>query len=188
MILVLDNYDSFVHNLARYVKLCGYNAIVIRNDEINIKQIEKLKAEKIILSPGPCTPDTAGITLELVEHFYTNTPILGVCLGHQAIAQVFGSKITKAKCPMHGMSSWISHENTGILANLPNPLQVGRYHSLIVDQISPDSQLVTTAISTEGEIMALQHNQYPVYGVQFHPESILTAEGITIIRNFLSLI
>ncbi len=186
MILVLDNYDSFVHNLARYVELCGFHTTVIRNDQISIKQIENINPEKIILSPGPGTPDTAGISLELVKHFYTKIPIFGVCLGHQTIAKVFGANITAAKYPMHGMSSWISHQNTGVLAGLSNPLQVGRYHSLIVDNILPESELIVTATSTEGEIMALQHKQYPVYGVQFHPESILTMDGISIIRNFLS--
>jgi|SRR6185437_126303 len=186
MILVLDNYDSFVYNLARYVKLCGFDATVIRNDQISIAQIEELNPDKIILSPGPGTPDTAGISLELVKHFYTKIPILGVCLGHQTIAEAFGAKIIQAKYPMHGMSSWISHDKIGILDNLPNSLQVGRYHSLIVDEVLPESELIVTAMSPEGEIMALQHKRYPVYGVQFHPESILTVDGITILRNFLS--
>ncbi|HLX54030.1 MAG TPA: aminodeoxychorismate/anthranilate synthase component II [Aquella sp.] len=185
MILVLDNYDSFVYNLARYVKLCGFDATVIRNDQISIAQIEELNPEKIILSPGPGTPDTAGISLELVRHFYSTVPILGVCLGHQTIAKAFGANIIEAKYPMHGMSSWISYDKVGILANLPSSLQVGRYHSLIVDEILPESELIVTAKSPEGEIMALQHKKYPVYGVQFHPESILTMEGISIIRNFL---
>lgn len=186
MVLVLDNYDSFVYNLARYVQLCGYNVNVIRNDQISIARIEELNPEKIILSPGPGTPDTAGISLELVKHFYTKIPILGVCLGHQTIAKAFGANIIRAKYPMHGMSSWVAHDNIGILSNLPNPLQVGRYHSLIVDEILPDNELIVTAKSTEGEIMALQHKHYPVYGVQFHPESVLTVDGVTIIRNFLS--
>lgn len=185
MILILDNYDSFVYNLARYVKLCGYDTIVIRNDQISLEQIEELKPDKIILSPGPGTPDTAGISLELVKYFYTTIPILGVCLGHQTIAEAFGAKIIQAQYPMHGMSSWISHDKIGILANLVSPLQVGRYHSLIVDKISSNSELIVTALSMEGEIMALQHKQYPVYGVQFHPESILTIGGIEILRNFL---
>ncbi len=188
MILVLDNYDSFVYNLARYVKLCGYEATVIRNDEISLEQIEELKPEKIILSPGPGVPDTAGISLDLVKYFYTKIPILGVCLGHQTIASTFGANIIQAKYPMHGISSWISHNNIGVLDHLPNPLQVGRYHSLIVDEILSDSELMVTAMSPEGEIMAIQHKEYPVYGVQFHPESILTVDGISIIRNFLSSI
>lgn len=188
MILIIDNYDSFVYNLARYVKLCGFDATVIRNDQISLVQIEELNPDKIILSPGPGVPDTAGISLELVRHFYTTIPILGVCLGHQTIAEAFGANIVQAKYPMHGMSSWISHDKVGVLANLPSPLQVGRYHSLIVDKISSDSELIVTAMSPEGEIMALQHKQYPVYGVQFHPESILTVDGIAILRNFLSLI
>ena len=188
MILVLDNYDSFVYNLARYVKLCGFDATVIRNDQISLAQIEELNPEKIILSPGPGTPDTAGISLELVKRFYTKIPMLGVCLGHQTIARAFGANIIQAKYPMHGMSSWVSHDKVEILANLPSPLQVGRYHSLIVKEILPESELVATAMSPEGEIMGLQHKKYPVYGVQFHPESILTVDGITILRNFLLLI
>jgi anthranilate synthase/aminodeoxychorismate synthase-like glutamine amidotransferase len=185
MILILDNYDSFVYNLARYVELCGYRVNVVRDDSISMKDIISLNPEKIILSPGPGTPDTAGVSLELVKHFYTKIPILGVCLGHQIIAQAFAAKIVRAKHPMHGMSSWVSHTNTGILALTPNPLQVGRYHSLIVDKIEDESELIVTATSTEGEIMALQHKHYPVYGVQFHPESILTVDGISILRNFL---
>jgi para-aminobenzoate synthetase component II len=185
MILILDNYDSFVYNLARYVELCGYNVTVIRNDAISLKEIDLLNPEKIILSPGPGTPDTAGISLALVRHLYTRIPILGVCLGHQIIAQSFGGRVVRAKHPMHGMSSWVSHTNTGILALTPNPLQVARYHSLIVDNIKDEGELMITATSPEGEIMALQHKYYPVYGVQFHPESILTVDGISILRNFL---
>ncbi|MCC2644321.1 MAG: pabA, partial [Burkholderiales bacterium] len=136
---------------------------------------------------GPGTPDAAGISLELVKYFYSRIPILGVCLGHQTIARSFGAPIIRAKHPMHGMSSWVSHNNMGILSSMPNPLQVGRYHSLIVNEILPDNELIVTALSLEGEIMAIQHKHYPVYGVQFHPESILTINGLTIIRNFLSL-
>lgn len=185
MILILDNYDSFVYNLARYVELCGYRTIVVRNDQINLADISRLNPDKIILSPGPGVPDTAGISLDLVKHFYAMIPILGVCLGHQTIAKAFGAKIVRAKYPMHGVSSWVSHTNMGILSMVPNPLQVGRYHSLIVDDIKDESDLIVTAASAEGEIMALQHKHYPVYGVQFHPESILTVDGMSILRNFL---
>lgn len=187
MILILDNYDSFVYNLARYVELCGYSVRVIRNDAIGLAEINTLNPEKIILSPGPGTPDTAGVSLDLVRQFCSTTPILGVCLGHQIIAQAFGANIVRAKHPMHGLSSWVEHNNSGILSNVPNPLQVGRYHSLIVDDINHKSDLVVTATSTEGEIMGLQHKYYPVHGLQFHPESILTVDGISILRNFLSL-
>lgn len=187
MILIIDNYDSFVYNLARYVELCGYPTQIIRNDQINIAQIEQLKPEKIILSPGPGVPDSAGIALDLVKHFYTLVPIFGVCLGHQIIAQVFGANIVRAKYPMHGMSSLALHNEVGIFRQIPNPLQVGRYHSLIVDNIGANSELIVTATSLEGEIMAIEHKEYPVYGVQFHPESILTVDGMLILRNFLTM-
>ena len=185
MVLILDNYDSFVYNLARYVELCGYTTMVIRNDQITLAEISTFNPQKIILSPGPGTPDNAGISVDLVKHFYTTIPILGVCLGHQIVAQAFGARIIRAKYPMHGVSSWISHKGTGIFSMVPNPLQVGRYHSLIVDQIKGESELIVTATSAENEIMALQHKIYPVYGVQFHPESVMTPQGKIIIENWL---
>jgi anthranilate synthase/aminodeoxychorismate synthase-like glutamine amidotransferase len=187
MILVIDNYDSFVHNLARYVEICRYKPLVIRNDAITIQEIEKLNPEKIIISPGPCTPDEAGISLEVVRNFYTNIPILGVCLGHQVIGQAFNARVTRATIPLHGMASSIRHNQNDIFRNIPNPLTVGRYHSLIVDHVSNDSELFVTAKSFEGEIMALQHKLYPVFGVQFHPESILTDNGLDLIQNFISI-
>lgn len=185
MILIIDNYDSFVYNLARYVELCKESVTVIRNDAISLAAIAALKPDKIIISPGPGIPDGAGVSLEVVRSFYTTIPILGVCLGHQIIAQVFGANIVRARHPLHGMSSLILHEGAGILASLPNPLQAGRYHSLIVEDVLPENDLFVTARSMEGEIMALQHKHYPVYGLQFHPESILTEYGMAILHNFL---
>lgn len=187
MILVIDNYDSFVHNLARYINICGFEVTIIRNDAISIEQIKQLNPSKIVISPGPCTPDEAGISLALVEKFYTSIPILGVCLGHQVIGQVFGAKVVKAQEPMHGMASEVNHNKLGIFKNLPTPLRVGRYHSLIVDEVDGNSQLLITALSKSGEIMALEHKNFPVFGVQFHPESILTENGLNLISNFLMI-
>ena len=187
MILVIDNYDSFVHNLARYVEICGRVPFVIRNDAITIPEIEKLNPEKIIISPGPCTPDEAGISLGVVKNFYKTIPILGVCLGHQVIGQAFRAIVTRATVPLHGMASSIQHNQRDIFKNIPNPLTVGRYHSLIVSSVGNDSELSITAKSLEGEIMALQHKLYPVFGVQFHPESILTDHGLDLIKNFVTL-
>jgi para-aminobenzoate synthetase component II len=186
MVLFIDNYDSFVYNLARYVGQLGYERCIFRNDEISLQEIERRSPSHIVISPGPCTPNEAGITLELIIHFADKIPILGVCLGHQAIGQAFGGKVINAIKPMHGMSCQITHHHQGILNGLNNPLKVARYHSLVVSkQHLPDS-LNITAFSLEGEIMALQHKQYPIFGVQFHPESILTDQGYELLRNFLS--
>lgn len=185
MILVIDNYDSFVENLARYIRELNHETFVIRNDAITIHEIEKLKPSHIVLSPGPCSPDEAGICLALIEHFAGEIPILGVCLGHQAIGQAFGAKVVRAIKPMHGKTSLITHQQKQIFANIFSPLTVARYHSLIVQEV-PDC-LEVTATSKEGEIMALQHRKYPIYGVQFHPESFLTEHGHDLINNFLNL-
>lgn len=187
MILIIDNYDSFVVNLERYVKICGFDTLVVRNDKITISQIKQLSPSKIIISPGPSTPLEAGISIALVKEFYKSIPILGVCLGHQIIGQAFGANVTHATAPMHGMSSMITHDNSQLFRNLPNPLTVGRYHSLIVSNITDNIPLSINAVSHENEIMAIQHKTYPVYGVQFHPESILTQHGITLLNNFLNL-
>lgn len=184
MILVIDNYDSFVENLARYVRQLGYQTQVIRNDQISITEIETLQPTHIILSPGPCTPNEAGICLEVINFFASKIPILGVCLGHQAIAQAFGAKVVQALEPMHGKASLVEHNDQGVFANLVNPLQVARYHSLIVEQL-PEC-LMVTATSAKGEVMAIQHTTFPVFGVQFHPESFLTDSGSQIIKNFLN--
>lgn len=184
MIVVIDNYDSFVHNLARYVRLAGHRTRIIRNDEMTVQQILDLKPDALIISPGPNAPDKAGISVELIKAAYQLVPILGVCLGHQSMGVAFGGKIVKAKQPMHGMASIIKHDGTGLFDRMPQPMSVGRYHSLIVNL--PDSSILrVTARSEEGEIMAFEHRDYPVYGVQFHPESILTVNGMGLIKNFL---
>lgn len=188
MILVIDNYDSFVYNLARYIEICGEKSHVVRNDAITIEGIKQLNPDRIIISPGPCTPDEAGISLKVIENFYNSIPILGVCLGHQVIGQAFGAKITRAKVPSHGVAGLIHHYGQGIFVNIPDPLMVGRYHSLIVNiNDETNNELLVTARSKEGEIMALKHKTYPIYGVQFHPESILTDNGIELIKNFLRI-
>lgn len=185
MILLIDNYDSFVYNLARYVHELGYETLVKRNDKISIAEIEMFNPSHIILSPGPCTPLQAGISMEVIRIFGSRIPILGVCLGHQAIGQVYGATIDKAKNPMHGKASFITHQSQTIFAGLKNPLKVARYHSLIVSDENFPSELLVTARCEAGEIMALQHRVLPVFGVQFHPESILTECGYDLLRNFL---
>lgn len=186
MILILDNYDSFVYNLARYVGELDYTYLVKRNDDVSLVDIEKLNPTHIIISPGPCTPDEAGISLATVQTFGNKIPILGVCLGHQAIGQVYGGQVTRAKNPMHGKATDIYHDGTGIFSNLPSPLRTGRYHSLIIDPQLP-AELKITARCADGEIMALQHQTHPVYGVQFHPESVLTQHGHQLLKNFLTI-
>lgn len=187
MILLIDNYDSFVYNLARYVKELGFNVRLERNDAISLEQIAALAPSHIILSPGPGTPSAAGICIELIQRFAPDIPILGVCLGHQAIGEAFGAKVVQAKQPRHGKASLIEHDSSRIFQDLPKPLQVGRYHSLIVSPLGLPSCLKVTAWSKANEIMALQHQQYPVVGVQFHPESILTEAGHQLLFNFLNL-
>ncbi|HMT02942.1 MAG TPA: aminodeoxychorismate/anthranilate synthase component II [Burkholderiales bacterium] len=185
MILLIDNYDSFVYNLARYFENTGFNTQIVRNDKITIEEIKQLNPSHIVLSPGPCSPNEAGISLQVVTNFYNKIPMLGVCLGHQIIAQAFGAKITRAKYPMHGKSSLISHNSMDIFNDIPNPLKVGRYHSLIVTDIEENSDLLITAKCFKDEIMALKHKRYNVFGVQFHPEAILTEYGMQIIKNFI---
>ncbi len=187
MILVIDNYDSFVHNLARYITLAGENDVrVVRNDKITIEQIRKLNPNGIVLSPGPCTPDEAGICVDVVKECGKHTPILGVCLGHQAIAEAYGGKTVRSKNPTHGKHCEIMHNGEGILKGIPSPFRGGRYHSLVVE-IPPDSPLEITARAEDGDIMAIRHKTFPVYGVQFHPESVLTQHGMDIIKNFVAL-
>lgn len=184
MILLIDNYDSFVHNLARYVGELGYGRQVVRNDDITLEDIARLKPEAIILSPGPCTPNEAGICLELIERFGPEIPILGVCLGHQCIGQVYGGSVVRAPKPMHGQSSRIFHTETEIFDSLSSPFTAARYHSLV---IAPGATLQVTARTEDGTVMAVQHPEYPVYGVQFHPESVLTNHGHQLLENFLTL-
>jgi anthranilate synthase/aminodeoxychorismate synthase-like glutamine amidotransferase len=185
MILLIDNYDSFVYNLARYVSELGYERVVKRNDEISLTEIELLNPSHIIISPGPCTPLEAGISMDVIREFGSRIPILGVCLGHQAIGQVYGGIVARAKHPMHGKASLITHDQTKLFSGLPNPLNVARYHSLIVSEENFPANLQITARCEAGEIMSLQHRTYPIYGVQFHPESVLTQSGHQLLANFL---
>lgn len=186
MILIIDNYDSFVHNLARYLQQTGEQTHIVRNDQITIEQITALTPTAIILSPGPCTPDKAGICIDIVKQLGATTPILGVCLGHQAIAQSYGGTTIRAPKPVHGQSSRITHNDKGLFSALPNPLTVGRYHSLISDLTNaPD--LIQTATTDSGTLMAMRHKTHPIYGVQFHPESILTENGLAMIQKFVTM-
>lgn len=187
MIVIIDNYDSFVFNLARYVVELGFTCEVYRNDKISVSDLVAMSPSHIILSPGPCSPNEAGIGLALVERFINTTPLLGVCLGHQTIAQACGGKIVRAEKPMHGKADYIFHTNQGILHGLPNPLKVGRYHSLIVENHDLPGTLVITAKTSRDEIMAVAHRDFHAYGVQFHPESVLTEDGHAILRHFLEI-
>lgn len=188
MILLIDNYDSFVYNLARYVSELGMETVVKRNDAISLDDISLLKPSHIIISPGPCAPDQAGISMEVIKQFGPTVPILGVCLGHQAIGQVYGGKVVRAKNPMHGKASLIRHDEKHLFEGLENPLKVARYHSLIVSEENFPDQLIVTAHCEKGEVMAIQHREHPVYGVQFHPESVLTQGGHQLLANFVSVV
>ncbi len=185
MILLIDNYDSFVHNLARYIRELGRPTNVVRNDDIDLATIERLSPSHIVISPGPCTPNEAGISVRLIERFAPTIPILGVCLGHQSIGQALGGKVVRARRPMHGKTSLIRHDAIGIFAGLPNPLRVTRYHSLVVAKEGLPDDLLVAAESDDGEIMALRHRCWPVVGLQFHPEAVLTEHGYDLLRNFL---
>lgn len=187
MILVIDNYDSFTYNLVQYLGELGAQMEIFRNNKITLTQIEKLSPEKIVISPGPCTPDKAGISMPLIEKFGDKIPILGVCLGHQAIGQVYGGDIVRAKILMHGKTSKIYHNGQTIFEGVEDPFEATRYHSLIVKRETLPECLEITAYTDDNIIMGLKHKQYPVWGVQFHPESILTGEGKKILRNFLSI-
>ncbi len=187
MILVIDNYDSFTYNLVQYFGEMGAEIVVRRNDEITLDQIAELKPERIVISPGPKAPREAGISCAVIERFGPTVPTFGVCLGHQAIGEVYGGKVIRAPRLMHGKTSPIRHDGKGLFAGLPNPFEATRYHSLIVERSSFPDALEITADTAEREIMGLRHREYPVYGVQFHPESILTQAGKTILKNFLTL-
>jgi para-aminobenzoate synthetase component II len=187
VILLLDNYDSFTYNLAQYLGELGSKLEVHRNDKISVEQIARSKPEKIVISPGPCTPQDAGISVELVEKLAREFPILGVCLGHQAIGAAFGAKIIRAPRLFHGKTSEIEHDGKGVFQSLPNPFTATRYHSLIVDRKSLPQELEVSAETKDGVIMGLRHREYKVDGVQFHPESVLTDSGKQLLKNFLSM-
>ena len=185
MILLIDNYDSFVYNLARYVRELGEQAVVRRHDATSLEDIEALRPSHIILSPGPCTPGEAGISTDVVRHFGSTTPILGVCLGHQCIGAAYGAGIVRAGRPMHGKASRIHHDGRGVFAELPNPFPAARYHSLVISRAGLPAALRITASAEDGEIMAVEHVRHPVIGLQFHPESVLTEHGYVLLDRFL---
>ncbi|HEV7388404.1 MAG TPA: aminodeoxychorismate/anthranilate synthase component II [Gemmatimonadaceae bacterium] len=189
MLLVLDNYDSFTYNLVQYLGELGEQPVVKRNDEIGVDDIGSMGVERIVISPGPCTPSEAGISVAAIRRWGDSIPILGVCLGHQAIGEAYGGKVVRARTLMHGKTSRITHDGRGIFANIPSPLEVMRYHSLVVQSESlPDElEVVARAKDEPTEIHALKHRTHPVWGVQFHPESILTESGKEILKNFLTI-
>ena len=187
MLLIIDNYDSFTYNLAQYFSVLGCEVLVKRNDEITVAEILARNPERICISPGPGRPEDAGISNEVLRQLGPTKPILGVCLGHQCLGAVFGGEVVPAPRLMHGKTSPVHHRGTGVFAGLPNPFEATRYHSLIVRRESLPACLETTAETAEGEVMGLQHREYPTHGVQFHPESVLTAEGMKLLRNFLAL-
>ncbi len=187
MLLLIDNYDSFTYNLAQYFGELGCQVFVRRNNAISLEEIAALAPDHICISPGPCTPREAGISRDVILHFGATIPILGVCLGHQCIAEAYGGKVVRAEQPMHGKLSSITHNGDFLFRDLPNPFEAGRYHSLVVERSSFPACLEITATTCDGVIMALRHREFPVHGVQFHPESVLTANGRKILARFLSL-
>lgn len=187
MILLIDNYDSFTYNLVQYLGEFGVEQTVVRNDRITVDEVIEMKPDAIVISPGPCTPKEAGISVELIRRLHKGVPILGVCLGHQAIGEAFGGNVVKASKVMHGKTSPIIHTGEGIFKNIESPFTATRYHSLIVERGSLPSELRVTAWTDDGTIMGLQHREYPVFGVQFHPESIATQHGKKLLKNFLSV-
>ena len=187
MLLVIDNYDSFTYNLVQYFGQLGVSMKVYRNDELTPAEAMRLNPSRVLISPGPCTPSDAGVSLDIIKTFAGKKPILGVCLGHQSIGQLFGGKVIRAPRQMHGKLSPIKHTGKGVFRDMPSPFTATRYHSLLVERSSLPACLEITAESPEGEIMGLQHKQYSVHGVQFHPESIATEGGMRILQNFLAL-
>jgi len=187
MLLMIDNYDSFTYNLVQYFLELGEEVKVIRNDKLTLDDIETLAPQRLVISPGPCTPKEAGISVAAIQHFAGKIPLLGICLGHQGITEAFGGKVVRADRLMHGKTSPILHDGSALYQNLPNPFIATRYHSLIAERESFPDCLNITAWTEEGEIMGLQHRELPVWGVQFHPESILTTEGMDLLDNFLRL-
>ena len=188
MILMIDNYDSFTYNLVQYFGELKAKVEVYRNDALTIAKIRKMKPQKIVISPGPGRPEDAGISIDIIKELGPTIPVLGVCLGHQGIGYAFDGKVINAKRLMHGKTSMIKHNGQGIFKGLPDPFEATRYHSLVIDpKRVPDCLIVTAKTTDDGEIMGVQHKTYPIYGVQFHPESILTKQGMNILRNFLHL-
>ena len=187
MILMVDNYDSFTYNLVQYLGELGVDVVVHRNDKITLKEIEEMKPERIVISPGPCTPEKAGISIEVAKHFAGKVPLLGVCLGHQSIAHAFGGRIIKAGKLMHGKTSMVKHDGKKLFLGLPNPFEATRYHSLVLDRETVPDGFDITAESDDGEIMGLRHRKMFIEGVQFHPESILTTSGKDLLKNFLTM-
>jgi len=187
MMLIIDNYDSFTYNLVQYLGELGAEMKILRNDQITIDEIAVMKPGRILISPGPCSPNEAGISCDVIRTFGERIPIFGVCLGHQCMGQVYGGRVVRAGRLMHGKTSPILHQGTSLLKGLPSPFDAIRYHSLLVERESLPSDLAITAETAEGEIMGLQHKRFPVHGVQFHPESILTQNGKAILQNFLDL-
>lgn len=187
MILVIDNYDSFTYNLVQYLGALGADVRVKRNDEISLQEIEAMKPDHLMVSPGPCSPNEAGISCAVIERFAGRIPLFGVCLGHQCLGQVYGGRVIRADRLMHGKTSPIHHRGEGLFKEMPNPFEATRYHSLIVERASVPDTLRITAETEEGEVMGLQHVSEPLYGVQFHPESILTQDGKKMLANFLAV-
>jgi anthranilate synthase component II len=190
MLLVIDNYDSFTYNLVQYLGELGADVVVRRNDAVSVEQVGELDPDGIVLSPGPCAPAQAGVTVDVIRAWGATTPILGVCLGHQAIGEAYGGRVVRASRAVHGKTSRITHDGSDLFSGLPSPLQVGRYHSLTVERSSlpDDLRVVATAEHDDSEIHALRHRTHPVWGVQFHPESVLTPDGKQLLRNFLDLV
>ncbi len=187
MLLMIDNYDSFTYNLVQYLRELGEEVVVYRNDKITLAEIEKLQPERLVVSPGPCTPNEAGISVSAIKHFAGLLPILGVCLGHQSIAQAYGGRIVRAERLMHGKTSPVFHDGRELFAGLPDPFDATRYHSLLVERSSLPECLEITAWTEEDEIMGMRHRELPVWGMQFHPESILTVSGMDMLKNFLEM-
>ncbi len=187
MLLMIDNYDSFTYNLVQYLRELGEDVVVYRNDKITLAEIEALKPQRLVISPGPCTPNEAGLSVEVIKYFAGKLPILGVCLGHQSVGQAFGGRIVRAERLMHGKTSPVFHDNRELFDGLPNPFDATRYHSLLVERSSFPACLEITAWTAEEEIMGLRHRDLPIWGMQFHPESILTVTGMDMLRNFIEM-